>query len=453
MSFTIALSRIRKPVYLSHIKKCSILVKSDFVGEEKNVDIYSISEDGKKMIVPMGMLEELGYSPPPRDPPLTTVGSTKKLFTVETDPKKYRDQDQVVATILERWETTGSAFLAATTGFGKTTIGQHLAAVTKLKTAVVCHLSLVQNQWKDEFENFTNAKVQMVKGKKGLDPEADVYIFGIQKACSFTREELRDIGLVIFDEAHLCAEAGVRALLSFQPKYLLGLSATPHLSYGGGALLEKAFGKGFIYRREVKDFTVTKVESDFVPEVGTIMVGGQSKMDWVGVINSVCYNPARWGWLADIILEILAEDPSRMLLVLSQRKKQTEGIIAALKVREFESVIWIKSDKTPNREKYRVQIAGLKKAGAGYDDPSRNCGMIIDDMINVNQYEGRIRAAGCFIYDVVDCFSTFEKHWETREEWYLGRGATIRVRPRRTAVKKYAKSFARAKAMPQKCLF
>lgn len=456
MSFSVALSRIPRSTYLKYLKKCCVVISQDYVGEDRAIDVYAVSEDGKQMIIPMGMLAELGYSAPPRlNLPTTTVTSTKMLFSRETDPKGYRDQDVVVKTILEKWEETGVAFLAAATGFGKTTIGQHLTAKTKLKTAVLCHLGKVQGQWKDEYETFTTAKVQVVKGNKGLDPEADVYILGVQKAAKLSIDETRMVGLVILDEAHLCTEAGVtKALLNFQPRYLLGLSATPHLSAGGGLLLEKAFGGDFIYRREVKDYTVVKVETDFVPTVGYTRVGGKERMDWVGVLNSVCYNPKRWEWIADLILRILDEDPERMLLVLSQRKLQTEGVIKALATKGFTDIVWIKDNK--KAPTYRVQIAGLKKAGTGYDDPSRNCGLIIDDMVNVDQYEGRIRAAGCHIYDLVDCFSTFEVHWKAREKFYRGRGATIVIEPRKNAVPKSKGKFSKGAPrtdVPTKSLF
>jgi hypothetical protein len=298
----------------------------------------------------------------------------------------------------------------------------------------------------------------MVKGKKGLDPDADVYIFGIQKASTMTREDLADIGLVIFDEAHLSSERGVtRALLAFQPRYLLGLSATPHLSVGGGVLLDKAFGGDFIYRREVKQYTVVKLETDFLPKVEIVRRGGKDIPDWVTIINSICYNPKRWEWAARKIIQILEEDETRMLLVLSKRKIQTQGIIDALSALGFDSVVWIKNAKVKNKELYRVQIAGLMKAGTGYDDPSRNCGMILDDVMNVNQYEGRIRAAGCYIYDVVDCFSTFEKHWGDRKKFYLSRGATIVSEPRKNAVAKPKGQWRgggwASKTIPSKSLF
>ena len=50
----------------------------------------------------------------------TKFSFTGELYTIETDPKKYRDQDVVVEQAIKKLTNKGYCFLAAGTGLGKT---------------------------------------------------------------------------------------------------------------------------------------------------------------------------------------------------------------------------------------------------------------------------------------------------------------------------------------------
>ena len=101
----------------------------------------------------------------------------------------------------------------------------------------------------------------MLKGVNiKLDPTADVYIVGIRKASMMKNEDFVNIGTVIIDEAHIATvTAFTQTLLKFQPRYLIGLSATPDRpSDGLHSIFNFYFGptKDFIIRREKRIYCI-----------------------------------------------------------------------------------------------------------------------------------------------------------------------------------------------------
>lgn len=341
-----------------------------------------------------------------------------------------------------------------------TTIGCYLAAKSGLKVAVLCHIDKVKQQWVDALRAKTSGvKVQLVS-KNSLDPDADYYVIGPQRVSKIPREELAQIGVVIVDEAHLTIKANFSsAVLCFQPLWLIGLSATPRRSDGLEKALEIYFGpkQNFIIRRETKQFTVIKVETDFLPDVRYSFRQGKKTLDWTFAVSSLANNQNRISFIVRRLVKIL-QDPNEYLLVLTLRVEEGWAVAAGLR-EAWESGEWEVGEadepvfeafskkgkkggifgidrsgdthkyKTipPEASKYRVQVIGMKKGGVGYDDPTRTSEALLDSVIDVEQYEGRVRMVNSVIYDFVDNFGTHEKHWESRQKYYLIKGAKIEV--------------------------
>ena len=89
------------------------------------------------------------------------------------------------------------------------------------------------------------------------------------------------------------------------------------------------------------------------------------------------------------------------------------------------------SNKKKWDEDSNVLIGGFKKIGVGFDSKMKVL-ILASDVMDIRQYEGRIRAHDNTIIDIVDDFGTLESHfegvkgkYEGRRGWYLERGATI----------------------------
>lgn len=436
MSIALLLSSIT-PELKKEITKTCILKPaiSQYDDDPAPVTCFAVNVDEDSVYIPLGTWRHFLDEFPEREYRRTNVKCKKKLLTIETDPKGYRDQDVVFQEALSHLKAERTVFLALPTGFGKTSISNYFTSHLKLPTLILCHLDSVSEQWEQEFKNFSNAKVQRIKGKKPIDPTADVYICGVLKAKTLNREDVAHIGLIIFDEAHIATiTAFSSSLLKLQPKYVIGLSATPSRADGMQKLLTMYFGpkKQFIERREVKDFTVYKVETPYEPEVKYQMVKNKMTPNWTHITNTIAYNPDRQKDIVDLCIQ----HRDHRILVLSDRTIQSQAIYDML-IKAGESVqliIGAKKVKKVTEEslKARIIVGASKKVGTGFDDPTLTMLILASDCKNVAQWEGRIRTTNNVIYDFVDNYSAFENHWNNgrgkgREPWFVERGATIVV--------------------------
>lgn len=356
--------------------------------------------------------------------PRTKVEFTAKLFTLETDPRGFRDQDVVTKEAITNLSTFHSCFLWISTGYGKTICAIYLMAWAKMKTVVLAFNRIIRQQWKERIESFSNATVQYLKSsKEKLDPKADVYLIGLEMASKMDRSVFEDIGMVIVDEAHLSTEKGFcESLLKFEPCYLIGATATPKRSDNLHKIYEFYFGpfKRFIFREERnKGHTVIKYCTHYRPEIGYITYRGKTGLNWSKMKNSLAYNPER----QREIVNIIQKHSEEKVIVLTDRQEEAKAIHKLLGPEEAELLIGRKQkhDKTK-----RVLVAGMKKGGVGLDDPELTMLVLITSGRNVEQFEGRLRNNNCLIYDFVDDHRSLEQHWKSRKRWYNRRGATIK---------------------------
>jgi len=439
--------------------KCTIKPSaSQYNSEPESMECFNVRPEG--VYVPLGAWKEFldifpEYPEGTHQLMNQGVGCTKTMYTIETDPKGYRDQDEVTREAYERLFFDHTVFIACPPGYGKTSCGNYLACELGLKTLVMCHIDKVNKQWVDEFNNFSTAKVQLVKGKKGFDPTADVYVIGVLKAANMDPSEFSQagIGTVIFDEAHVATvTAFTKSLLKICPKYVIGLSATPERSDGMQKLLTMYFGpkKNYIHRQETKEFVVYKYETDFKPQIRYNVVYGTTILDWTTVLNSIAYDKDRQILAANIALS----HPEHRVMMLSDRISECIGIYNHIVDElaksmgffyidenaipdEGEASVYLmdetnKKDKISHIQKYQILIAGRKRAGIGFDDSTRTMLVLCTDCKDVRQNEGRIRTTNNIVYDIVDNYSSLETHWDKRAAWYEKRGATITIIPRTT---------------------
>jgi len=236
---------------------------------------------------------------------------TLPLLTIDTDPSgRKRDQNVVAKLALDKLDSDGTVFIAVNTGFGKMALGIHLSVTLKLKTLIMCHISKVNQQWVAEYLKFSNGVVVHHIDKKITEWSADVYIVGIQKLSNLIEQNdesfmnlLSNIGTVIVDEAHVATvTAFTQCLLRVQPRYLIGLTATPDRKDGLQSMFELYFGNPstFITRHEVKEFTVYKYQTPFEPNVRYTTIMGETRLDWTECVRSVDENPGVWNVIANI---------------------------------------------------------------------------------------------------------------------------------------------------------
>jgi len=426
---------------------------TQYVREPCTMKCYKINNSELNITLPIRMLESCGVDFKGKNPnesdfkkSLIDMDFNAKLYTTETDPKKYRDQNVVAEEAYKILKSKFSCFFQLPTGFGKTTMGTYFSSKLGKKTLVLCFYSIVNEQWDEKFKESTNAKTHLFISKKPskkvwdvdgmktpLNPTADVYIMGMKKCANFIDKYgskiFDDIGTVIIDEAHVSTkECFTKILLNIHPNYLIGLSATP-IRYDDGLhkLFVPYFGdmKTYISRFETKPFKIMCIKTRFAPKT-YYNEHGKRGLNWTKMMtNLYCENEERSALIAQLISDNCR--PGEKILVLSSRVKQNDIIANILTEKHGRSVMRLygKYKEYNKRAPHEILIAGIKKAGCGFDGSQYVKLFLISSIKHIQQCEGRIRCHNNVIFDIVDKHPAFDNHWEIREEWYEKRGAII----------------------------
>lgn len=441
MAIALSLKETNKELRSKIIKEFRVTPKkTQFVTNPEPLFIFCVNQNEGKIYIPMGV-----YGDYIRDPksskgsvfsesyekfpfykhPKIKIPPKFNLLTKETDPLgRGRDQDIVVKKALHKLNKYHTVFISCFTGFGKTKCAIYILLTLGYKAIILCHNDTIKGQWKDELLDSTeNIKIQIISGNQSFKEDADVYIIGILKAKSLTREDVKHIGTVVIDEAHICTvTAFTCSLLKFQPKYLIGLSATPERSDGLQNLLSFYFGpkEKFIIREEIKNFTVIKYTTKYTPEISYNHFQGETVLAWSDMMTSIAEIKDRQIEIANIAINY----NTHKIILICDRVAMAKSIYNYLTEKGESVVLFIENQKSWDKSK-RILITSVQKGGVGLNDPSLNMLILAADMKNVKQCEGRIRTTNNIVVDIVDDYETFERHYSIREKWYLKRGATI----------------------------
>ena len=120
--------------------------------------------------------------------------------------------------------------LSAPTGSGKTVMALHIIAIRRQPTLIIVHTKELAFQWIDRIETFLGipaAEVGLIGGGK-LVVGSKVTVALVQSLFKCTATVSPRIGHVVVDECHRTPSRTVtEAVVEFDARYMLGLSATP----------------------------------------------------------------------------------------------------------------------------------------------------------------------------------------------------------------------------------
>ncbi len=376
---------------------------------------YRICEHTMNIYLPYAYAKTMGFSTQPRTHyPAHPIAFEGKLRPYQKEVKR-----EAIDTLNRK----GSCLLSLHVGWGKSILAVNLACNISLKTLILVNRLVLMNQWKELIEKVCpTEKIQIVRPNKPIQPECGVYLMNAQNVCKMGEEYFREIGTLVVDECHLiCAQSLFKSMSYVQPRYLIGLSATPHRPDGLDALISLYFGTEKIVKKLYRNHTVYKVDTQLVLEYSTTWDG---KMDWNSVLESQATHPVR----NQLILEILRRFSDRNFLVLCKRISQGENIVRML-TEVGEHVTDLLGNKKVFDEHARIVVATTQKCGVGFSHDKLDALLLASDVEEYFiQYLGRVfrtPEVEPIVFDVVDNLPVLQRHFRSRKKVYTQTGGKI----------------------------
>lgn len=162
-----------------------------------------------------------------------------------------RDEEQrkAIKTILDNDFNYG--ILQAAPSSGKSFISLYCASKLKQKTLILVDMTLLIDQFIDSILKFTNVKeneIGLIRGQERDYKDKKIVIATIQTLTKKENQDIVDylsdnIGFVICDEVHIMSCQTAQNILKYlKPRYMLGLSGTPHRDDGLEFVITEAIG-------------------------------------------------------------------------------------------------------------------------------------------------------------------------------------------------------------------
>lgn len=426
------------------IQNCSQDVKQKIISD-LTIE-YQENEFGKK---PSFLLYEIDETPfyknilVPFAYYYHNLSSLFKKLKIENKKKEYpkssseyvfegtltEKQELVKEEVFETLNRTKSIILSFHCGFGKTIFSIYIASLLKYKTCVLAHRVNLIDQWYYSIKKVCpQATIQILDTKCKIDKSCDFFIINSLNVCKRTKDDFKDIGIVIVDEAHtICTENLSKGLFHFIPKYMIGLTATPYRTDGMSVILEHFFGPEIIERKLRRPFNVYLLKTakhGIVPIKSETKVNKMGKLDWNSVLKSQCLNVKR----NNMIVEIIKYFRTRNILVLCKLVEQSKYLLNKLKEEDEFVDMFVSTQKKFNHES-RILISTFSKTGVGFDHPKLDMLIIASDVEEgIEQYVGRIfrrQDVTPIIIDILDDFRPLYNHYLSRRKLYIETGAEI----------------------------
>ena len=324
-------------------------------------------------------------------------------------------------------------------GFGKTIMSLYIACQIKKKTMFISHKDFLNQQFIETVTMFApNAKVGIIKQKKVDVAGKDFIIASLQSLAmrDYDASIFADIGFVIIDEVHHTgAQVFCKAFRKLSNPIILGLSATLNRKDGMRKVFENYIGKS-VYTLKNKEFcdVDVRVHKYFETHVdySTVKLMWNGKENGAGMINNVCSFKPRTEYIMALLMDILAKEPDRRVLILSERRNQLKDIesyiVSASNAKALSYGFYVggmkQTDLAISAEK-QIILATFQLAAEGFNVPSLNTVIFASPISDIQQSIGRIlreppekRKYTPLCIDILDDFSIFKRKGSARLKFY-----------------------------------
>jgi len=319
-------------------------------------------------------------------------------------------------------------------GWGKTAVGIYIMCKLGKKTLIICHKDFLLEQWKERIEQFApGARIGLIKAKTIDVQDKDVVLASLQSLSMKEYDEsvFADMGLVIADECHhFSAEVFSQALKKVTFQYALGLSATIKRKDGLTKVFTWYLGDiAFKATKRKDELNVRFCDYyDPNPKYSLECKGYNNKLNVAKMINNICDYKPRLDYLVSLLKDVLAKEPERKVIILSERRNHLTQIHKSLCDVGLESAFYVggmKQEELKLSEEKPIILATYHIAAEGFDCPGLDTLILASPKSDIIQCVGRIqrtpqhmRKHVPLVLDIVDNFSLFERQGRKRYTYY-----------------------------------
>jgi len=417
LGYSISLKTL-PPHFLNDIKKeltVKPLENPNFPSNETAYPVYRISKN--KIYLPRFYgIEKFGQ------PKTNKYKETYDSINLEFNGILREIQQQTIDATIEK-EYCG--LISLDTGLGKTVVALKLISLMNVKTLVVVHAEFLLDQWRERIKEYLpGARIGIIKQERCEIQDKDIVIGMIQTIVKreYDKATFDSFGTMIIDESHhVCSRTFSSLFYKVQPKYLLGLSATPERKDGLSKVLYWFLGSQIVnIKRETDKPNIKFLFND--------TEGYIEKFNRLGKINNpemitdLTLKNERNEFIIQQIKLLLKEN--RKILVLSERRQQCEYFHTVLK--EITTTgLYLGGMKTNDRDittTCSIIIGTYQAAGEGFDVAKLDTLVLATPKSDVEQAVGRIlrqkNENEPLVIDIVDQFSIFKGQYYKRRKFY-----------------------------------
>ena len=287
-------------------------------------------------------------------------------------------------------------------GFGKTIMSIYIACYLKKKTLFISHKDFLNEQFITSIKDFVpNAKIGKIKQNKIDIHDKDIVIATLQSLAlrEYDSNIFKDFGLVIIDECHhIASEVFSRAFRKMNIKLTLGLSATLNRKDGLRKVFEWYLGKSVYIHKNDKNSNdmIVQIHKYFSPaiEYSFIKTFYNGQPNIVSCVNNICSFKPRTNLIIEILQDVLNNEPSRKILILSERKNQLKDLEELIKEKEIASfgyyVGGMKMSDLDISSTKQIILATYQMSSEGLNIPTLNTVILASPISDIQQSIGRI---------------------------------------------------------------
>lgn len=279
--------------------------------------------------------------------------------------------------------------------------------------------------------NDTSETISVKNINKITNYTNNVYDIEVEDNHNFIACGKSGIGPVVHNCHHTSVEVFSKALKKFSTKYTLGLSATIKRKDGLSKVFLWYLGDVVFSNCKTKDNDEVQILYkkfyDASPYYSKEQYMMGTKLNISKMINNITEFKKRTDFIVNEINLILNDEPSRKLIILSDRKSLLIDLFNHLNI-NYKCGYYLggmKQDELKKSEEAQILLATFSMASEGFDVKSLDTLVLATPKSDVVQSVGRIlrelpenRKNIPLVLDIVDDFSLFSKQAEKRLKYY-----------------------------------